>query len=161
MRPAAPLPLLVACCLAWGCSQQEATPDAVAVAQRHLILDGHIDVPMRLYGGRSEDGSLSEDVSSRTERGEFDWVRAVAGGLDAPFMSIFIPSRYEETGGGKQLADELIDLVRGLVESAPDKFALARSPAEVRENKATGRISLPMGMENAGNHHPTHHQDGR
>ena len=148
MRPAPPLTLLVACCLAWGCSQQEATPDAVAVAQRHLILDGHIDVPMRLYGGRSEDGSLSEDVSSRTERGEFDWVRAVAGGLDAPFMSIFVPSNYEETGGGKQLADELIDLVRGLVESAPDKFALARSPAEVRENKAAGRISLPMGMEN-------------
>ncbi len=148
MRPVPSLTLLVTCCLIWGCGQQTATPDAVAVAKRHLILDGHIDVPMRLYGGRSEDGSLSEDVANRTERGEFDWVRAKAGGLDAPFMSIFVPSLYEETGGGKELADELIDLVRGLVEGAPDKFALARSPAEVRENKAAGRISLPMGMEN-------------
>ena len=139
MRPAPPLTIVVACCLACGCGQQTAAPDPVAVAQRHLILDGHIDVPMRLYGGRREDGSLSEDISGRTERGEFDWVRASAGGLDAPFMSIFIPSLYEEAGGGKELADELIDLVRGLVEGAPDKFALARSPAEVRENKAAGQ----------------------
>ncbi len=103
---------------------------------------------MRLHAGRREDGSLSEDVSSRTERGEFDWVRAKAGGLDAPFMSIFVPSLSEDAGGAKELADELINLVRGLVENSPDRFALARSPAEVRENKAAGRISLPMGMEN-------------
>ena len=148
MRPAPSLILLVAGCLAWGCGKQETTPDPIAVAQRHLILDGHIDVPMRLYGGRSEDGSLSEDVSGRTERGEFDWVRADAGGLDAPFMSIFVPSLYEDSGGGKKLADELIDLVVGLVESSPDKFALAGSPAQVLDNKAGGQISLAMSMEN-------------
>ncbi|MEX1362534.1 MAG: dipeptidase, partial [Nannocystaceae bacterium] len=46
------------------------------------------------------------------------------------------------------VADGLIDLVEGIVERAPQDFALARSPADVRANFAAGKISLPMGMEN-------------
>ncbi|MGI9174590.1 MAG: dipeptidase, partial [Rhodothermales bacterium] len=45
-------------------------------------------------------------------------------------------------------ADSLIDLVEGITERAPDKFAIARSPADVREQFEQGVISLPLGMEN-------------
>ncbi len=121
---------------------------ARALARDQLILDGHIDVPMRLYRSRAEGGSLAQDISGRTESGNFDYERALEGGLDAAFMSIFVPARYEAEGGGKKLADELIDLVEGMVERFPDRFALARDPQEVRRNKAAGRMSLPMGMEN-------------
>ncbi len=158
MRRAPLFPQLLACCLTLACGDRIADPDArsdvalreqaESLAQRCLILDGHVDVPMRLHSSRAEDGSLAEDISNRTEKGEFDYARATEGGLDAAFLSIYIPARYEETGGGKELADELIDLVESLVESAPDKFALARSPDDVRRNKAAGQISLAMGMEN-------------
>ncbi len=152
MRCAAAIILL----LALGCGDPSQRGDASLpasetaedLAREHLILDGHIDVPMRLHGGRAKDGSLTEDISVRTEKGDFDYVRATAGGLDAAFMSIFIPARYEEEGGGKALAEELIDLVEDLIERSPDKFAQAGSPETVRQNKAAGRISLAMGMEN-------------
>ena len=38
------------------------------------------------------------DVSTETT-GNFDYPKAKAGGLNAPFMSIYIPSRYQVDGG--------------------------------------------------------------
>jgi membrane dipeptidase len=120
---------------------------AAELAQRLIILDGHIDVPWRLWQSRDKQGALGEDVSQRTERGDFDFPRARQGGLDAPFMSIYVPARYE-TGGAKKLADSMIDMVARLAESHPEKFAIARSPADVRNNFAARKISLALGLEN-------------
>ncbi|MGB3564611.1 MAG: dipeptidase [Thermoanaerobaculia bacterium] len=111
------------------------------LAQEFVIVDTHVDVPYRLM-------EEMEDISVRTKGGDFDYPRAVAGGLNAPFMSIFVPASYQETGGAREYAEQLIDLVEGFSRDWPDKFAPARSPAEVRENTENGRISLPMGMEN-------------
>lgn len=116
--------------------------EAEAIAHEVIIVDGHVDVPWRL-----SKAEVREDVGEATEHGDFDYPRAKAGGLSAPFMSIYVPVKYEMKGADK-IADQLIDLVEGIVAKHPDKFALARSPAEVRANFANGLISLPMGMEN-------------
>jgi len=114
---------------------------AVKIAKETIIVDTHIDVPYRL-----EDEY--EDVSKATAKGDFDYPRAVKGGLDAPFMSIYIPSKLQKTGGSKELADKLIDGIETIVQQSPDKFALAYSTKQVKDNFAKGIISLPMGMEN-------------
>lgn len=114
---------------------------AQKIAQENIIIDTHIDVPYRL-----EDEY--EDVSKATAKGDFDYPRAIQGGLNAPFMSIYIPSKLQATGGSKALADKLIDDVEAIVKQSPEKFALAYSTSQVRENFAKGLISLPMGMEN-------------
>lgn len=111
------------------------------LAHRFIITDGHIDVPYRLR-------EWMEDISQRTRGGDFDYPRAKEGGLNAPFMSIYIPAKYQETGGARELADSLIDLVYSFAERWPDKFAIATSVAEVREQFKRGVISLAMGMEN-------------
>jgi len=116
---------------------------AVAIAQRAVIVDTHLDVPFRVE--RS-----GEDVTFATTAGNFDYPRAKAGGLDVPFMSIFIPAEVDAAGGGRALADKLIDQVDAMVARAPDKFALATCVADVRRNVAAGLISLPLGMENGG-----------
>lgn len=120
---------------------------AQAIAHETIILDGHVDLPWRLEKSRAPDGSITENVAERTPEGDFDWVRAREGGLDAPFMSIFVAARYE-MNGAKKVADELIDMVEAIASKNPDKFALARSPADVKANFAAGKVSLPMGMEN-------------
>lgn len=119
---------------------------AQALAQALIIVDGHIDVPWRLHEAKAA-GKPVDDVTQATAGGDFDLPRARAGGLDAPFMSIYVPASLEGKGA-KKAADALIDLVEGLVARAPDDLALARSPAEVRANTAAGKLSLPMGMEN-------------
>lgn len=51
--------------------------------------------------------------------GDFDYVRAKEGGLDAPFMSIYVPSEREQQKTAKQLADSLIDMVMGDTDLCP------------------------------------------
>jgi membrane dipeptidase len=111
------------------------------LAQSSIIVDTHIDVPYRLE-------EHWEDVTQATPDGNFDYPRAVAGGLNVAFMSIYTPAELEAEGRSKAVADSLIDVVEKIVASAPDKYAIARSPADVEIQFAKGLISLPMGMEN-------------
>lgn len=130
-----------------ACNRQRGYDPAImehahALAREHIIVDGHIDVPYRL-------SHFTEDVSEATFGGDFDYPRAVEGGLNAPFISIYIPSvRQLVPGAPRALADSLIDMVEGWVAHAPDKFAIAKSVADVRAQKEAGLVSLPMGMEN-------------
>ncbi|MCH9693008.1 MAG: dipeptidase [Gammaproteobacteria bacterium] len=114
---------------------------AVRIAQEHIIVDTHIDVPYRLE-------SEPDDISVATEGGDFDYPRAVEGGLNAPFMSIYTPASLEAEGQSKVVADKLIDMVEGFVAQSPEKFAIAMSTSDVRKQFADGIMSLPMGMEN-------------
>ena len=75
------------------------------LAQKFIITDGHIDLPWRLHKGGYE------DISVRTPGGDFDYIRAKEGGLDAPFMSIYVPATYQVTGGAKAMAEQLIQSV--------------------------------------------------
>lgn len=118
----------------------DASEQAIAIAHKYPLVDGHIDVPYRLQ-------EHWEDVTQAAAGGNFDYPRAKLGGLDAPFMSIYIPAA-KEAKGAKALANILIDQVEAIVYRAPDKFAIARSAADIRANHAAGKISLPMGMEN-------------
>lgn len=130
-----------------SCNRQQGYDPAVmerarALTQEHIIVDGHIDVPYRL-------SHFTEDVSDATFGGDFDYPRAIEGGLNAPFMSIYIPSvRQLVPGAPRALADSLIDMVEGWVNNAPEKFAIATSVADVRAQKGAGLVSLPLGMEN-------------
>lgn len=118
------------------------------LAQRFIITDGHIDLPYRL---RVQNFRLTREyigIPVETDKGDFDFVRAKKGGLDAPFMSIFIPSSYQSDGGAKELADTLINMVTFICESQPDKFIVAHNPDDVRTAFKEDKIALPMGMEN-------------
>jgi membrane dipeptidase len=119
------------------------------LAQQYIITDGHVDLPYRLKikHFRLEREYLGIPVSSK--EGDFDFERAKKGGLDAPFMSIYIPSAEQQKPDfGKSLADSLIDMIDGIIKAHPDKFAHAGSPEEIEANTKAGKISLPLGMEN-------------
>lgn len=122
-------------------TQFQASEKAKTLAHEYLLIDTHIDVPYRLH-------DTWEDVTVATEQGDFDYPRAVEGGLNAPFMSIYIPASYEESGGSIQLANELIDSMEALVGRAPDKFAMAYSTDDIYQNKGKGLMSIALGMEN-------------
>jgi membrane dipeptidase len=122
---------------------------AKEIAQTMIVVDGHVDLPYRMKVGGFTLKREVLDVSVRTPDGNFDYPRAKEGGLDAPFMSIYIPAANQAiTGASKALADTLIVMTERIAATFPDKFAMAYSPADVRLNSAKGLISLPMGMEN-------------
>ena len=116
------------------------TEKAKDLAKTSIIVDGHVDLPYRL-------NKKWDDISLSTPDGDFDYLRAVAGGLNAPFMSIFVPAE-NETEAAREVADKLIGLVNRIVDDSPDKFAIPFSVADVRRHFEAGVISLPMGLEN-------------
>jgi membrane dipeptidase len=128
-------------------TEEELLSYADELAHKFIIADGHVDLPYRMEVKGFMLKKQVEDVSVETE-GNFDAPKAKRGGLDAPFMSIYIPSSYQITGGAKEFADSLITMVSQLPDEFPDLFAKAMSPADVEANFKKGLISLPMGMEN-------------
>jgi membrane dipeptidase len=136
-RPTEPAPTVEAAAPA----PADLAATAAEIARNSIIIDTHIDVPYRIV-------DEWEDVSVATDGGDFDYPRAVAGGLNAPFMSIYTPAGLEAEGRSREVAEELIDLVNRIVNESPDKFAIALSPDDVEAQFAQGLISLPMGMEN-------------
>lgn len=119
------------------------------LAHKYVITDGHVDLPYRLKMNKFVLEREYMGIPIKTDDGDFDYERAKKGGLDAPFMSIYIPSSYQlQPDNGKALADSLINMIKGIAENIPDKFALAGSVEEVQQNFNKGLISLPMGMEN-------------
>jgi membrane dipeptidase len=120
---------------------QDAAAHARAIAESAIIIDTHIDVPMKLV-------TTGADITGPADGFDFDYPRARAGGLNAPFMSIYTDAKLEAEGRSREAAEVLIDAVEKLVADAPDKFAIARSPADVRTHFEQGLMSLPLGMEN-------------
>ncbi len=114
---------------------------ADTIARKYMLVDTHIDVPERL-------NENWEDVSGATKKGEFDYPRAVKGGLNVPFMSIYTPAESEAGGTSYQLANHLIDSVEALVGRAPGKFVIVTTPGEAEMAMKKGLIGLAMGMEN-------------
>ncbi len=122
---------------------------AKKLAHKFIIADGHVDLPYRLRVSnfRFEKEYLGIPIS--TDKGDFDYMRSKEGGLDAPFMSIYIPAENQlEKGKSKKHAEELIDLVEGICNEHSDKFEIAKSVNDVKRIFSQGKIALPMGMEN-------------
>ena len=121
--------------------QSSIEEQAAQITHKYLLTDTHIDVPYRLHSGWV-------DVTVSAPDGQFDYPRAVKGGLDLPFMSIYTPAEMEQQGGSFELANQLIDSVEAMAARAPDKFMLVRSVADAKKAMASGRVGLAMGMEN-------------
>jgi membrane dipeptidase len=121
---------------------------AEELAKKILIIDGHMDLPYRLLNQGYEPEGNGADLPVQTDKGDFDYIRAKKGGLDAAFMAVYIPPSYQEKGGAKAFADSTIDMMESLISVHSDKFAAARTPSDVKENFIKGLISLPLAMEN-------------
>ncbi len=122
---------------------------ADSLAQNAILIDGHVDLPYRLKVQNFRYTKEFLGLPLESEDGDFDYKRAREGGLDAPFMSIYIPADLQgpQKYGGAALADSLIDMVTAIA-AENDEFAIATHPDSVRAQFARGVMSLPMGMEN-------------
>ena len=111
------------------------------LTKNSMIVDTHIDLPDWLYDEWF-------DVSQLSNKGEIDYPRAVEGGLNVAFMSIYTSPSLEGTGKSKVKADSMISLVHKMVKTWPDKFAFISSTKDIAEQTNKGKILLTMGMEN-------------
>ena len=105
-----------------------------------LVIDAHADTPQRLlFESNFDIGKMHDD-------GHIDIPRLRAGGVDAQFFSIWVPSTLTGPPAIKRVLD-LIDTVRGAVRTHPQDLVLATTAAEIRRAVTQGKIATLMGME--------------
>ncbi len=134
---------LAAACTSTPPADEDPAAEAQRLAQQYLIVDTHIDVPYRTY-------RQPADISQSATDGQFDYPRALAGGLNAAFMSIYVPPAIDEAGHAFSFAEASIDGVESVAAAHPQKFAIATCTADVQAQFSNSLVSLPMGMENGG-----------
>ena len=115
---------------------------ALDIADRMLVIDTHVDAPIKQYYEQRDLTHWRDDV-------EFDLPRAIAGGWNSVFMSIYTSASAAETGESKEIADFEIDFVEDLVASAPAMAAIATCTSDILILREQGKLALPLGMENA------------
>jgi len=113
---------------------------AQKICENNIILDAHIDWPDKHL-------SYPEDISTKTTKGDFDFVRAKDGGLNAVLSVAYINSSYG-IDKGRIIVDSVIKLISYYTHTYPDKFALANNPHEIKENFKNNLLSLPLCLEN-------------
>ena len=84
---------------------------AKKLSKENIIVDGHIDLPFRLY---KENLLEEENINlNKNTSGNFDTYKAKKGGLNCPFMAIYTPSEKSENES-YTFANLLIDLVNNV-----------------------------------------------
>ena len=129
-----------------SCSEEEVEISEISIAKDNLIVDTHIDVPYRLWMQDSV-GDQIDDISRLTP-GDFDYERAVEGGLNIPFFSIYLPAETEDLGTSFKMANQLIDMIEDIISQDQEKFFLIRSVKDAFSFPKNKLIGIALGMEN-------------
>ena len=118
---------------------------AKALHREILTLDSHCDTPMFFPQGvhfEQRDPKVLYDLHKMTD-GKQDAVTMVAYLTQHPK-----PGELPEGMSPRRYADSIFDQIEAIVAHESDYVALARTPQQLYENKAMGKKSIMLGIEN-------------
>ena len=130
-------------------AQTTVSPNTLALHQRLLVLDSHLDTPLPLT---RPGWNIVERHGYRQDGSQVDLPRMREGGLDGGFFAVYTPQgpRTEE-GRAYASAYGLATLtrIRDVIDRNPDSFALALTADDARRIAAQGKRVVFISMENA------------
>lgn len=115
-------------------------PRSTQIHMNAIVVDGHADTPQRLLF------DTTFDIGSRQATGDVDLPRMRAGGLDAEFLSVWVPG----TVTGPPAVERALRLIDSISEAArrhPQELVLARTASELRRAAGDHKIAALMGLE--------------
>ena len=121
----------------WLVQEAQAYREAHRLHDRILTLDTHCDTPMLFPQGihfDQRDPRILVDLHKMTE-----------GRLDATIMVAYLPQPTEHP---KAYADAIFDQIETITHENSDYVRIARTPADLWENKRAGVKSIMLGIEN-------------
>lgn len=121
----------------WLVKEAQDYREAHQLHDRILTLDTHCDTPMLFPQGirfDQRDPRILVDLQKMTE-----------GRLDATIMAAYLP---QPTENPTAYADNIFDQIEAIVRKNSDYVRIARTPAELWDNKRAGRKSIMLGIEN-------------
>lgn len=113
---------------------------ADALHRSAIVVDTHDDVTQRLVVEGADIGQAVPDAQT-------DLPRMRAGGLDAEFLSVWVPPMIYQGERAYERALAEFSAIDQLVAKNTSSVVLARSVAEVRAAAAAGKIAFLIGVE--------------
>ncbi len=104
-----------------------------------FVLDSHCDTPSQIIRLR--------DLSADNPFAQVDFPKLRKGGVDASFFALYT-SGTMQPDAATRYALEMLASVNDAVEAASDTVVLAHTSKEALANKAAGKTSIFIGMEN-------------
>ena len=129
----------------WLAQRSREFKAAKALHREILTLDSHCDTPMFFPQGvhfEQRDPKVLYDLHKMTD-GKQDAVTMVAYLPQHPK-----PGELPEGMSPRRYADSIFDQIEAIVAHESDYVALARTPQQLYENKAMGKKSIMLGIEN-------------
>lgn len=143
----------------WLADEAATFRKAKRLHSRFTIIDTHCDTPMFFHQG--------VDFTRRDPRILVDLHKMTEGRQDATFMVCYLPQPPKSLDGTaaeggksfrdmvnfdidspKEYADFIFDEIGKICKKQPNYVALARSTSDIRHNKAQGKKSIVLGIEN-------------
>jgi membrane dipeptidase len=113
---------------------------AVALHRDAIVIDTHNDVTQRLLTDKA-------DLGTRLADGQTDIPRMREGGLDAEFLSVFVPPKLFPGEHAYERAIAEFDAIDAFIASHKGSAVLARTASEVRAAAASGTTAFLIGVE--------------
>lgn len=128
----------------------DVSAEAMAIHQRLLTLDTHLDTPAFFDTVRGYDILERHDVER--DGSQVDYPRMVEGGLDGGFWVVYMGQGPLTPEGYRSIRDTALIRamsIQKMVAANPDKFELALTSADAARINASGKKVVYMSMENS------------
>lgn len=116
---------------------------ATALLSKHILIDGHNDLPAAL---RKVRGYSVDDLDIERDDTHTDLVRLRRGKIGGQFWSVWVPSYLDEAQAVVATLEQ-IDAVYRLVARYPNDLGIAFTAEESQAQFARGRIASLLGVE--------------
>jgi membrane dipeptidase len=110
-----------------------------APSPRPVTVDTHADTP-------SEYLKQPFDLGVVNAKGEIDYPRMKAGGLDAEFFAAYVPAKYAK-GGAATYCLKIMETIHEMVDRYPAWARFAGSTADIRNAARDGKRAILIGIE--------------
>ncbi len=107
-----------------------------------IVIDGHVDTPTLML----EEGYQFTD-RHKAFQSHVDLPRMYEGGLDAAFMSLYVPPGYGEGASARNRVLSMIDVIEEQTRRSADSASIAYSVDDVVRITRSGRKALLLGLE--------------
>ena len=134
----------------WLCGEAATHMEAKRLHGRILSIDSHCDTPMLFASGVAFD--------KRDARAKTDLHKMCEGLMDATTMAAYLPqpgigesfsSKVPfKVGGPAEYVDTIFDRVEEIAQANAAHLSIARTPADLYEDKRQGRKSIMLAIEN-------------
>lgn len=104
-----------------------------------IVVDSHCDTPSQIYRLR--------DIGVEDAHAQVDFPKLRRGGVDAVCFAAYVPATMEGVAA-TGYAENLLNCSAAAVQANSSIAALARSAEDVAANKAAGKVSVLLAIEN-------------